>query len=153
MGLKLDEVSSEEVADVEAFFTQSSIREFREIFPVEMADFAAEHFDKREFFYAARNNGELVGAMHFSIQGGVGHLAAIQVKKDLPLNLRERIRHKLFQKFIKTCNEKECHLALVWIPYQYRDAIAYYIKQGFKKEFTARNFWYKNDFILLTKEL
>jgi len=79
MGLKIDEVPSEEAAEVEEFFTQSSINDFREFFPVEMAKFAAGHFGKQEYFYAAKNNGTLVGAMHFSIQGGVGQLAAIQI--------------------------------------------------------------------------
>jgi len=118
-----------------------------------MANFAAEHFGKQEYFYAAKNNGALVGAMHFSIQGGVGQLAAIQIRKGFNEALSEKIRHKLFQRFIKTCNEKECHLALMWVPYQYRDIIAIYLRQGFEKVLTARSFWYKNDFILLTKEL
>ena len=154
MGLTIDQVPSEEVREVEEFFAQSSISDFREFFPVEMAKFAAENFDKQEYFYAARNNdGALAGAMHFSIQGGVGQLSAIQTKKELNEIQRERIRHNLFQKFLKTCNEKGCHLAFMWIPYQYRSTVAVYLKHGFEKALTARNFWYKNDFMLLTKEL
>lgn|GEM_PF-2888237 len=153
MGLKIDVVPSAEVKEVEEFFANSSISDFREFFPVEMAKFAAENFDRQEYFYAAKNNGTLVGAMHFSIQGGVGQLAAIQTRKDLDKIQQEKIRHSLFQRFLQTCNEKSCHLAFMWIPYQYRDTVAIYLKQGFKKILTAKNIWYKNDFILLTKEL
>jgi len=42
---------------VEKFFAQSSIGDFRELFPVEMADFAVEHFRKEEYFYSAKNSG------------------------------------------------------------------------------------------------
>jgi len=153
MGLKINLVPSMEVKEVEEFFAHSSINDFREFFPVEMAKFAAENFDKQEYFYAAKNNETLVGAMHFSIQGGVGQLAAIQTKKELDEIQQEKIRHSLFQRFLQTCNEKGCHLAFMWIPYQYRDTITTYLKQGFKKILTTKNFWYKNDFILLTKEL
>ena len=59
MGLKVEEVLGEEVVEVEKFFAQSSINDFRELFPVEMADFAAERFGKEEHFYSAKNNGTL----------------------------------------------------------------------------------------------
>ena len=42
----------------------------------EASDFAVERFGKEEYFYSAENNGALVGAMHFSIQEGVGQLVA-----------------------------------------------------------------------------
>lgn len=153
MGLKTNIVPNGEVKEVEEFFAHSSISDFREFFPVEMAKLATDTFGKQEFFYAAKNNDLLVGAMHFSIQGGVGQLAAIQTKKDIDEAQQEKIRHNLFQQFLKICNENNCHLAFMWIPYQYRNTITTYLKQGFKKILTARNFWYKNDFLLLTKEL
>ena len=153
MGLKVEEVPSQDVNKIERFFTESSINEFREFFPVEMAKFATTHFKKEEYFLAARENDTLVGAMHFSIQGGVGQLAAIQIDKELDPVQRERIRTKLFQRFLEICKEKSCHLFLVWIPYQCKEAIGVYLKQGFERAFNAKNFWYKNNFILLTKEL
>ncbi len=153
MGLKVEEVSGEEIAGVEKFFAQSSIGDFREFFPVAMADFAVERFGKAEYFYLAKDNDMLVGAMHFSIQGGVGQLAAIQVDRELDPIQQESIRARLFQRFVEVCRENRCHLAFVWMPRQYINAIGVYLKQGFKRVFTAKNFWYRNDFILLTKEL
>ena len=138
--------------EIEKFFARSTIDDFRELFPVEMAKFASEHFKKDEYAFVARDNRKLVGAMYFSVEGGVGQLAAIQVEKGLGILEREKVRTRLLRTFTDACKDNNCHLAFIWIPYQCREAIAVYLKLGFEKLFTAKNFWYKNDFILLVKE-
>lgn len=153
IGLKLKKVKEREVKRIEKFFTESSIDEFREFFPVEMADFATETFKKKEYFYVAKINDNPVGAMYFSIQGGVGQLAAIQVDKELSNVKQKRMRIALLEKFIEICNKEMCHLAYMWIPHQYKKTIGVYYKRGFRNIFTAKDFWYKNDFILLVKKL
>jgi hypothetical protein len=55
---------------------------FREFFPVEMVNIAAETFGKQDFFYVSKAT-TYSQCNAFLIQGGVGHLVAIQTQKDL----------------------------------------------------------------------
>ncbi len=151
MGLIVEKVPDNEFNEVEDFFVQSSISDFIELLPPEMAKFASEHFRKEDYFFAARDKEVLVGAMHFSIQGGVGHLAGIQINQELTAAHRGRIRNLLLTNFIDICRGKR-HRAMIWVPYQYRNALNSYTRHGFRKIFVGKNLWYKDDFILLTRE-
>jgi len=153
MGLRIEKVQPEDEIKVTEFFNKYSIDEFEAFFPVEIAQYAKQTFVKKEYFYAAYHNDTLVGAILFTVQGGVGQLTAIQVDRTLePIN-QLRIRKALLNKFVETCKEEGCHICFMWIPHQYVDLVKYYLQEGFERIFTARNFWYKNDYLLLVKEL
>jgi len=153
MGLKIEKVNKNIEALVSEFFDRYSVDEFEAIFPVEMAQYAKQSFSKKEHSYAAYQNSDLVGAILFSTQGGVGQLTAIQVDRRLNPVKQLRIRKELVRKYIETCQEENCHICFTWIPHQHVDLLKYYLQEGFERIFTARGFWYKNDYILLVKEL
>ena len=153
MGIKIEEVQPDRQAEIVEFFDMFTVNEFIEFFPSEMAQYASEHLEKHEHMYAAHKNGALVGAMAFTVQGGVGQLAAIQLDRKLSPLKQARIRKGLLRKFTDACKDYGCHLCFMWIPHQYVDSIKYYLKEGFERVFTARKFWYRNDYILLVKDL
>ena len=151
MGLKIEKTEQSE--EINEFFDEYSVDEFEAFFPVEMAHYAKRSFKKKEHSYAAYLNGELVGAILFTVQGGVGQLTAIQVDNRLDPVRQLRIRKALIRQFIETCKDNTCHLCFMWLPHQYAESLKCYLQQGFERIFTARNFWYRKDYILLANEL
>lgn len=146
MGIKIEKA---EGRTAEAFFRQTSINHFTEIFPPDVASLAKETFGREDYFYVAKDGEKILGAMKFSIVGRVGQLDALVIPPEFSDVKKEVIRKRLFEKFIELCHS--CHKLFLWIPYQHKKAIGVYKKYGFEERFRFKNSWFGNDYILMIK--
>ena len=147
MGIKIEEVTNFEEA--EEFFRKTRLNTFNEIFPPEVAAIARETFGRKDYFFVARQDENIIGAMKFSITGKVGQLDAIAVPYEFDEARKDMIRSRLLEKFLDVC--RTCHRLFLWIPFQHKQAIKIYKKYGFREALHAKKFWYENDYILMVK--
>ena len=151
MGMKIVEAPEELHEEIGDFFHTASMDDYSSICPPELASVDEKKFKRKEFIFIAEQGEEILGAIKFSVQGGVGQMGGIHVKPGLRPISTETIMRKLFEKFVEVCKQELCHAAVTWIPMEHKEALHTFTNYGFQEKLRAKGFWYKKDFSLMVK--
>ena len=108
---------------------ESLIGEFKNEW-LETSD-SAVRWNPKIYFFGLFEGHELLGYIKFTINGGVGHLHDIIVKKEFRGRKNGRV---LMEFFIRFCRENGCHKATLTTSEAHKGAIKFHEHMGFKKE-------------------
>lgn len=85
----------------------------------------------KSFCFGVYENGSLVGYTLFRINGGVGHLKEIIVRRKLR---KKGVGRLLASHFIGFCRKKGCHKLTLRTSEAHKEALPFYRKLGFRRE-------------------
>ena len=108
-------------------------------------------WDEKIHYLAAFSGKDILGYAKFIINGGMGELKEIIVRKDLR---GERIGSKLMDMYEEFCSEKGCHLLVIrTAPKIMGEGFDLYKKRGYKIEAELKNEKFNFDWVVMFKRL
>ena len=97
-------------------------------------------WNKKEYVFGVLDGKDIVGYIHISINGGVGYLKDIIIKKSFR---GKGMGIGLMEFFEGFCREKGCHKLTLSTSERHKAALKLYKKAGFKVESKMKNDRYK----------
>ncbi len=133
------------------FVDEKLIKEFSKN---EWTEFTKENgyiWDEKVYYLAAFSGKEVMGYAKFLMNGGVGELTELIVKKDMR---GKKIGSELIDMYEQYCCEKGCHmLSLKTVPKVMDKGFQLYKKKGFEIEAELKNEKFNFDWVVMVKRL